>query len=55
MKTRIQKIHVDENSEVHLDFDFNGNEVERPVYETIASGRIKEEAFKSREKALQNN
>ncbi len=55
MKIRSQKIHVDENSVIQLDFDFDGNEVERPHYETIASGRIKEEAFKSREKVLKSN
>jgi hypothetical protein len=40
---------------IDLDFNFDGNEVVRPHYETIVSGRIKEEAFESREKVLQSN
>jgi len=44
MKIRSQKIHVTENSVIDLKFDFDGNEVERPLYETIQSGRIKHEA-----------
>ena len=55
MKIRSQRIHVDENSVINLDFDFDGNEVVRPHYETIVSGRIKEEAFESREKVLQTH
>lgn len=55
MKVRSQRIHVEENSVIDLDFNFDGNEVVRPHYETILSGRIKEEAFESREKALQSN
>ncbi len=55
MKIRSQRIHVDENSVIQLDFDFDGDEVVRPNYETIASGRIKEEAFESREKILRSN
>lgn len=55
MKVRSQRIHVDENSVIQLDFDFDGDEVVRPNYETIASGRIKEEAFESREKVLRSN
>ncbi len=44
MKLRTQKIHVTENSVIDLKFEFDGNEVERPLYETIQSGRIKHEA-----------
>jgi plastocyanin len=55
MKVRSQRIHVEENSVIDLDFNFDGNEVVRPHYETIVSGRIKEEAFESREKVLQSN
>ncbi len=55
MKVRSQRIHVEENSVIDLDFNFDGNEVVRPHYETILSGRIKEEAFESREKILQSN
>lgn len=55
MKVRSQRIHVEENSVIDLDFNFDGNEVVRPHYETILSGRIKEEAFESREKVLQSN
>ena len=55
MNIRSQRIHVGENSVIQLDFDFDGDEVVRPNYETIASGRIKEEAFESREKILRSN
>lgn len=55
MKVRSQRIHVEENSVIDLNFNFDGNEVVRPAYETILSGRIKEEAFESREKVLQSN
>ncbi|MEC7641688.1 MAG: carboxypeptidase regulatory-like domain-containing protein [Nitrospinota bacterium] len=44
MKLRKQKIHVEENSVVTVDFDFSGDEVVRSLYETIKSGRISEEA-----------
>lgn len=46
MKPRAKKIHISENSVVNIDFEFNGNEVIRPLYETIKSGRIKKEAHK---------
>lgn len=52
MKTRSQRVHVEKNSVINLNFEFDGNEVIRPHYETIASGRIKEEAFKSRGEVL---
>jgi hypothetical protein len=45
---------VEENSVIDLNFKFDGNEVIRPDYETIASGRIKEEAFKSRKEVLES-
>jgi hypothetical protein len=44
MKTRSEKIHVSENGVVDVNFDFNVQEVVRPLYETIKSGRIKKEA-----------
>ena len=44
MKLRKQKIHIEPNSVVNVDFEFNGKEVVRPLYETIKSGRIKKEA-----------
>jgi hypothetical protein len=53
IKIRSQRVRVKENSVIDLNFEFDGNEVIRPHYETIASGRIKEEAFKSREKVLE--
>jgi hypothetical protein len=52
IKIRTKKVHVEENSVIDLNFEFDGNEVTRPHYESIASGRIKEEAFKSRDKVL---
>jgi len=50
MKERIQKIHVAENGTVDLKFLFDGTEVVRPHYETIKSGRIKEDAKVYKEK-----
>ena len=44
MKLRSKKIHVEANSVIDLDFEFDGREVTRPLYETIKSGRIKNEA-----------
>ncbi|MFQ5673385.1 MAG: collagen binding domain-containing protein [Nitrospinales bacterium] len=44
MKPRKQKVHVDENSVITVDFDFGGHEVVRALYETLKSGRISEEA-----------
>lgn len=44
MKSQTQKIHVAENSEIELAFEFDGDEVERAIYETIKSGRIKKDA-----------
>ena len=44
MKLRTKKIHIEPNSVIDLDFEFDGREVTRPLYETIRSGRIKKEA-----------
>ena len=52
MKMRSKKVTVTENGVIDLDFEFNGNEVERPLYETIKSGRIKHEASQYKEKVF---
>ncbi len=52
MKIRSKKITVTENAVIDLNFDFDGNEVERPLYETIKSGRIKHEASQYKEKVF---
>jgi len=44
MKARSKKIKIEENGVVDINFEFNGNEVVRPLYETIKSGRIKKDA-----------
>lgn len=44
MKLQSKQVHVSENSAVDLNFEFDGNEVIRPLYETIRSGRIKKDA-----------
>lgn len=44
MKARSRKIKIEANGVVDLNFEFNGNEVTRPLYETIRSGRIKKDA-----------
>ncbi len=44
MKMQSKKVHISENSAVDLDFEFNGDQVVRPLYETIKSGRIKKDA-----------
>jgi len=44
MKFRSNKITISEGETVNLDFVFNGDEVIRPFYETIKSGRIKKDA-----------
>lgn len=44
MKIRSKKIKIEPNQSVNIDFHFNGNEIERPLYETIKSGRIKKDA-----------
>jgi hypothetical protein len=44
MKIKSEKIHVAEGGVVDINFIFEGNEVVRPLYETIRSGRIKNES-----------
>jgi hypothetical protein len=44
MKHRSKKIKVSEGETINLDFVFDGDEVIRPFYETIKSGRIKKDA-----------
>ncbi len=44
MKVRKQKIKIEANQTLNLDFHFRGKEVIRPLYETIKSGRIKKDA-----------
>lgn len=44
MKPRKQKIKIEANQTIDLDFHFRGKEVIRPLYETIKSGRIKKDA-----------
>ena len=54
MKIQTKKIHVSENSVINLKFEFDGNKVERPIYETIKSGRIKHDAKIYKEKVFGN-
>lgn len=44
MKTRSKKIKISEGETINLDFEFDADEVVRPFYETIKSGRIKKDA-----------
>jgi len=44
MKPQSQKIRIDKNGTVDVNFEFDGNKVTRPLYETIKSGRIKKDA-----------
>ncbi len=44
MKPQTRKIHIAENGSVDVNFEFDGNKVIRPLYETIKSGRIKKDA-----------
>jgi hypothetical protein len=44
MKPQTRKIHIAENGVVDLSFEFDGDKVVRPLYETIKSGRIKKDA-----------
>lgn len=44
MKMQSKKVHISDNSVVDLDFEFNADQVVRPLYETIRSGRIKKDA-----------
>lgn len=54
MKIQSKKIHVSENSVIDLNFEFDGDKVVRPIYETIQSGRIKHDARIYREKVSGN-
>jgi polysaccharide lyase family 4-like protein len=54
MKIQTKKIHVTENSVIDLNFDFNGDKIIRPLYETIKSGRIKHDAKIYKEKVFSN-
>ena len=44
MKKQFKKIKVSEGETINLDFEFDGDKVIRPFYETIKSGRIKKDA-----------
>ena len=44
MKTQTQRIKVAKNGTTNINFEFNGDKVVRPLYETIKSGRIKKDA-----------
>ena len=44
MKRQKRKVHVAENGVVDVSFEFDGDKVVRPLYETIKSGRIKKDA-----------
>jgi len=44
MKSQKQKIHIEANQKVTINFEFDGNKVLRPLYETLKSGRIKKDA-----------
>jgi len=44
MKAQRQNIHIEANQVVKINFEFDGNKVTRPLYETIKSGRIKKDA-----------
>lgn len=54
MKLRTKKIHISKNSVIDLKFEFSGDEVERPLYETIKSGRIKHGAKVYKEKVFRD-
>ena len=44
MKPQTQRIHVAKNGSIDVKFEFDGDKVTRPLYETIKSGRIKKDA-----------
>ncbi len=46
MKAQKQTIHIEANKTVEINFEFDGNKVVRPLYQTIKSGRIKKDARK---------
>ena len=52
MKIQSKKIHISENSVIDLNFEFDGDKVVRPIYETIQSGRIKHDAKIYKEKVF---
>ncbi len=54
MKISSKKVHVSENAVIDLNFEFNGDNIERPNYETIQSGRIKHDAKIYKEKVFGN-
>ena len=54
MKIQSKKIHISENSVIDLNFEFDGDKVVRPIYETIQSGRIKHDAKIYKEKVFGN-
>ena len=44
MKVKKQKITIEPNKTVEINFEFDGDKLIRPLYETIKSGRIKKDA-----------
>ena len=44
MKPNSQKISVTPNGTISVNFEFDASKIERPLYETITSGRIKKDA-----------
>ncbi len=44
MKKQSRKIKISEGETINIDFEFDGDKVIRPFYETIKSGRIKKDA-----------
>ena len=54
MKVQSKKITITENSVIDLNFAFSGDEVIRPLYETIQSGRIKHGAGAYKEKVYKD-
>ncbi|MFQ5483215.1 MAG: hypothetical protein ACE5ER_10710, partial [Nitrospinaceae bacterium] len=44
MKVLSKKVTIPANGMVEVDFNFDGNKIVRPLYETIKSGRIKKNA-----------
>ena len=44
MKLQQKKITIPPNGNVEVNFEFDGGQIERPLYETIKSGRIKKDA-----------
>ena len=44
MKPRSQKISITQNETKSINFEFDAGKIERPLYETLKSGRIKKDA-----------